>query len=93
VLGDLRNTNTFCTEAIDMGKETLTRANGMKEQLAGSCKGTHSASKITERNQVSGGSCVNHVICVLDLQAASHKLCSNIPGPRNTLCVSCPSVC
>jgi hypothetical protein len=76
-----------------MGKETLTRANGKKEQLSGSSKGTHSANKITESNQVSGGSCVNHVTCVRDLQAGSPKLRSNIPGSRNILCVSCPYVC
>lgn len=84
MLGDLRNTHTFCTEANDMGEETLTRPNGKMEQLTGSSEDSHSANKITKSSQVSGGTCLNYV-----LQAGSPKLCSNTPGPHNehTVCV------
>ncbi|XP_023709279.1 sodium-dependent phosphate transporter 2 isoform X2 [Cryptotermes secundus] len=51
VLDDLRNTNTFCTEANDMGKETLTQPNGQTEQLTGSSGGSHSRNGSTKSNQ------------------------------------------
>lgn len=89
MLDDVRNTNTFCTEANDMGKETVTQPNGKTEQLTGSSEGSHSANGSTKSNQVSSGTCLNHVICVLDLQAGGPKLHYNTPGPRNkhTVCV------